>query len=119
MRPAQIEHVNYTVADPKRTAQTLVDLFGWHVRWEGPARGNGYTVHVGTEDAYLALYANGTRPGMGRLNHVGVMVDDLEGAEQRVLAAGLEPYSHEDYAPGRRFYFRDDEGVEYEVVSYA
>ena len=32
--------------------------------------------------------------------------------------AGLEPFSHGDYEPGRRFYFLDPDGIEYEVISY-
>ena len=46
------------------------------------------------------------------------MVEDLDAVEKRVLAAGLVPKSHGDYEPGRRFYFSDEDGVEYEVVSY-
>ena len=38
--------------------------------------------------------------------------------EARVIAAGLRPYNHGDYAPGRRSYFNDPDGIEYEVVSY-
>jgi hypothetical protein len=30
----------------------------------------------------------------------------------------LRPFAHADYAPGRRFYFLDPDGIEYEVVSY-
>jgi hypothetical protein len=40
-------------------------------------------------------------------------------AEARVIAAGLRPFSHADYEPGRRFYFLDPDGIEYEVVSYS
>jgi glyoxylase I family protein len=36
-----------------------------------------------------------------------------------VVEAGLTPFSHGDYDPGRRFYFLDPDGIEYEVVSYA
>jgi catechol 2,3-dioxygenase-like lactoylglutathione lyase family enzyme len=52
------------------------------------------------------------------LNHIGVEVDELDETEARVLAAGLTPFSHGDYEPGRRFYFLDPDGIEYEVVSY-
>jgi catechol 2,3-dioxygenase-like lactoylglutathione lyase family enzyme len=52
------------------------------------------------------------------LNHVGIEVDDLDATEARVIAAGLVPFSHGDYEPGRRFYFFDPDGIEYEVVSY-
>ena len=30
----------------------------------------------------------------------------------------LEPFNHDDYEPGRRFYFFDWDGIEFEVVSY-
>ena len=54
----------------------------------------------------------------GGLNHIGVVVDDLGAVEARVKAAGLVPHSHADYEPGRRFYFDDHDGTEWEVVSY-
>ena len=38
MRTGFIEHVNLTVSQPERSAKLLADLFGWHVRWQGPAR---------------------------------------------------------------------------------
>ena len=31
---------------------------------------------------------------------------------------GFTPYSHGDYEPGRRFYFTDGAGIEFEIVSY-
>lgn len=52
------------------------------------------------------------------LNHVGLLVDDLDAAEAVVVAAGLTPFNHGDYEPGRRFYFFDWDGIEFEVVSY-
>lgn len=123
--PATIEHANLTVRNPARTARLMCDLFGWHIRWEGPALAGGRTVHVGSADSYLALYTqdgDATDPAIfakGRpLNHVGLLVDDLDGVEARVKAAGLTPFSHGDYEPGRRFYFLDPDGIEFEVVSY-
>ena len=35
-----------------------------------------------------------------------------------MVAAGLVPFNHGDYEPGRRFYFMDPDGIEYEIVSY-
>jgi glyoxylase I family protein len=35
-----------------------------------------------------------------------------------VVAAGLTPFSHADYEPGRLFYFLDPDGIEFEAVSY-
>ena len=52
------------------------------------------------------------------MNHVGVQVDDLDAVEAKVAAAGLKPFGHGDYEPGRRFYFFDWNHIEFEVVSY-
>ncbi|MEM7270661.1 MAG: VOC family protein [Pseudomonadota bacterium] len=127
--PAVLEHLNVTVADSKATAAWLGDVFGWRVRWEGDSIHGGYSMHVGEDDSYIALYtppnspsANGARDNYFRqngLNHIGVTVEDLDATEDKVKAAGFEPGSHADYEPGRRFYFHDTDGVEWEVVSYA
>lgn len=126
MTIGKLEHVNITVTDPKRSADLMHDLFGWGIRWEGPSMLGGHTIHVGSEDDYLALYTNETvknaDPHFSKskpLNHVGVVVDDLDAVEEKVIAAGLEPFSHGDYEPGRRFYFLDWNNIEFEVVSYA
>ncbi|HEX8580610.1 MAG TPA: VOC family protein [Allosphingosinicella sp.] len=126
MAEPRIEHVNLTVRDPEASAALMEKLFGWSVRWQGPSLGKGRTVHVGTDAHYLAFYtANGAAYSddqfrKGRpLNHVGVVVDDLDAVEARVIEAGLTPFSHGDYEPGRRFYFFDNDGIEFEVVSYA
>ena len=125
MATPRIEHVNVTVSDPDRAARLMEALFGWHVRWQGPARDGGRTIHVGSKDHYVALYTGrGVTYGADDfakgqpLNHIGVEVDDLDAIEARVVAAGLKPFSHDDYDPGRRFYFLDPDGIEYEVVSY-
>ncbi len=125
MTEPRIEHVNVCVSDPERAARLMESLFGWHVRWQGAAASGGRTIHVGSDDHYLALY---TRRGGGYsaddfakgqpLNHIGVAVDDLAAVEAKVRAAGLRPFGHDDYDPGRRFYFLDPDGIEYEVVSY-
>ena len=124
---AYLEHANITVSDPKATAAVLHDLFDWQTRWEGEALAGGYTVHVGTETSYLALYApKGRSEGpaarytqVGALNHIGVVVDDIAAMERKVRDAGYVPHNHADYEPGKRFYFDGPDGVEYEVVSYA
>lgn len=120
---ASLEHVNVTVTDPDKTAQMLSDLFDWKVRWRGRSELGGTTVHVGTDDAYMAVFSwdeaenNPTRNG--RLNHVGVQVADLDATEKRVIGAGYRPHTHGDYEPGRRFYFHDHDGIEFEIVSYS
>lgn len=122
----KLEHVNITVPDPSASAAILCDLFGWHIRWQGAAKDNGFTVHVGDEGSYLALYApNKTLTAMGNtyaqvagLNHVGVVVDDIDATEAKVTAAGYIPCNHGDYEPGLRFYFDGPDGIEFEVVHY-
>jgi glyoxylase I family protein len=126
MSEAMLEHVNVTVKDPARTAELLCNLFGWRIRWQGASIDNGLTYHVGNKTDYLAIYSQpqlqGASPSSyvtaGGLNHIGILVEDLVATEAKVIAAGIETYSHQTYEPGSRFYFRDYDGVEYEVVSY-
>ena len=116
---ARIEHVNLTVQDPDGAARLMERLFGWQVRWQGLNAGGGRTVHVGSAENYLALCSGGEICGKGKpFNHVGIEVDDIDAVEARVVEAGLEPTAQEDYEPGRRFYFFDANGIEFEVVSY-
>lgn len=121
-----IEHVNLTVSDAERTAGLISGIFGWHERWRGGARDGGTAIHVGSDRSYLAVYSGpdgkyaGDRyPQCAPLNHVGIQVDDLATIEARVKAAGLATFNHDDHPPGRRFYFLDHDGIEYEVFSYA
>lgn len=127
MAEATLEHVNITVEDPTATAERLCTLFDWHIRWQGTAKFGGHTIHVGADDNYIAVYSQDglsdnkgdnyvTRGG---LNHIGVVVDDLDEVESRVIKAGFKTHSHADYEPGRRFYFHDADGIEFEVVSYS
>ena len=122
----RLEHVNVTVADPDKTAAVLCDLFGWQVRWAGAGMQTGRTVHVGGPDSYVALFSYGdpasgteesyrTRAG---LNHIAVVVDDLAATEARIRAAGYHTENHANYEPGQRFYFTEENGVEFEVVHY-
>ena len=131
MAEAILEHVNVTVADPKATAANLCHLFDWRIRWEGDSKDEGYSVHVGGRASYLALYAPARTPDAevtsrdgssyrtnGGLNHIAVTVDDIDAMEARTKAAGYEPRAHGDYEPGLRFYFYNEDGIEFEIVSY-
>ena len=123
MSKGQLEHANLTVTDPERSAQLFAKLCGWHERWRGPSQLGGWTIHVGDATTYLAIYTNdnaeGGYPKGAPLNHIGLMVENLDAAEQVVVEAGLKPFNHADYKPGKRFYFFDWDGIEFEVVSYA
>jgi catechol 2,3-dioxygenase-like lactoylglutathione lyase family enzyme len=126
VNPAMLEHANVTVSNPEQTATLLCELFGWRLRWQGPSSMGGRTVHVGTDHAYLALYTSqgavhdhkNSAATAGGLNHIGVLVDDLDDVERRVRKAGFKTHNHADYEPGLRFYFNDLDGIEYEVVAY-
>lgn len=117
-----LEHANITVSNPERSSALLQALCGWHERWRGPSQLGGWTIHVGTERDYLAVYTHDSpvpRFAKGQpLNHIGLVVDDLGAAEAVVKEAGLVPFNHADYEPGRRFYFFDWDGIEFEVVHY-
>jgi catechol 2,3-dioxygenase-like lactoylglutathione lyase family enzyme len=124
--PALLEHANITVSDPHKTARWMKKLFGWEIRWEGPGLQTGHTVHVGTKDRYMALFSYGTtqhetgptHETLAGLNHIAVVVDDVNATESAVKAYGFIPKNHGDYEPGRRFYFHDHDGIEFEVVQY-
>lgn len=125
MADAYLEHVNVTVTDPKAVANLLCDLFNWRIRWEGDAISDGYSLHVGNDSSYIVLYSRGgtfqasnrySTPGA--LNHIGIVVSDIAETENRVRAAGFDPYSFGDYDPGKRFYFDGPDHIEIEVVAY-
>lgn len=127
MIQAYLEHTNLTVRNPDKTAELLCQLFGWKVRWSGPALDEGYTVHVGNNNSYLALYAprnlnqrpNASHLDALNLNHLGVVVDDLDAVEAKADALGLKSFNHRNYVPGHRcFYFKTSDNLEIEVISY-
>ena len=84
MPKGHLEHVNITVSDIDRSAALLERLMGWHIRWRGPSQMGGETIHVGGEQDYIAVYTRGSvaqpfAKGVP-LNHVGLVVDDLDAA---------------------------------------
>ncbi|MBL4768779.1 MAG: VOC family protein [Rhodobacteraceae bacterium] len=124
--PAILEHVNLTVTDTDATAAWMCDLFGWHIRWKGDSIHGGDTVHVGSDTDYLALYTPPNKPAknqesyfvIGGLNHIAVITDNIAAMKDKVIKAGFTPNNFADYEPGLRFYFRDHDGIEYEIVQY-
>ena len=123
MATAKLEHVNISVTDGERTAQLIEKLTGWHRRWEGPSLDNGRSIHLGTDNAYVAIHTSPrVKGGFSKsmpMNHIGIAVDDIATAEVVVTDAGLEPFNHGTYDPGpSSFYFFDWDGIEWEVVSY-
>ena len=114
------------MAEPEKTAAWMQTVFGWRIRWQGPALNTGYTVRVGPAAQYLALYCpsdlqktpSDPHSFLGGLGHIGVCVHDLVACEARVKKVGFTPPEHAEYEPGSRFYFHDFDGIENEVVSY-
>jgi catechol 2,3-dioxygenase-like lactoylglutathione lyase family enzyme len=126
MVEAMLEHVNVSVKNPEETARLMERLFGWKVRWHGRSSLGGESWHVGEDKTYVAFCeinkppegAKKSRPDTGSLNHIGILVDDLGLAEERITAAGFNPFNHASYKPGRRFYFYTNDNIEFEVISY-
>ena len=122
----RLEHVNVTSPNPQKTSNWMQKVFGWTILWEGETQNGGYSIHVGNPDYYIAIYKPGVKISpyqrsyslAGHVNHIGIVVDDLNEIETRVKSAGFHPHMHAVYEPGRRFYFYDDTGLEIEVVSY-
>lgn len=121
-----LEHINVTVSNAEKTADLYCKLFGWKIRWKGASVFGGTTFHVGGEESYIAIYENSNSEGSEEntylryngLNHIGIVVDDLDKIEKTIIDFGYETKSHGDYEPGRRFYFEDGNGIELEVISY-
>ena len=122
----KIEHVNISVGNVFETAKMLEFLFDWKIRWQGNAQLGGYTIHIGDEVQYLAIWSP-SKDGVPiskfkkgvPLNHIGIETDDLDLIERRVRELGFSPFSFQEYDPGKRFYFFDNDGIEYEIISYA
>ena len=97
----ELEHLNATVKDTHATAEMLCDLSGWGIPWEGASINDGYSLHVGSKISYLALYTQ-KKPmpaapkyySSAALNHLGIVLDDLNTVEQKVITRGYVPNSH-------------------------
>lgn len=120
-----LEHVNLTVSDLDRSIKFYADAFGFHVRWRGNTTGGTPAAHLGDDRCYIALF-QAKYPGhtdsdyisVG-VNHFGFVVDDLDAMRARLESLGISPTDDQDYEPGRRFYFKDHDGFEIELVQYA
>ena len=88
----QLEYVNITVSAPDKTAAWVYQVFDWLVRWQGTVLGSGRSLHVGSEASYIALYCSNEATDAAPdsyhcrsgLNHIGVVVADLDLVEAQV-----------------------------------
>ena len=130
LTPNRLEHANLTVADIDRSARLLRALLPhWQVRGSGLAdtdAGPTRWLHLGDDFQYVALYAAapGAPPpragGNHPVNHLGLVVDDVEAALARAAAEGV-PLDHIGGATTHRrsAYLRlVPEGLEIELVQY-
>lgn len=123
--PTRLEHANLTVRDLESTLRFLQTAFPeWGVRHRG--EGDRRWVHFGDDHTYLALEeasAEGElQPGeylRPDINHLGLVLDDVEATATRLLEAGYrEGIQTTDHPHRRRRYFYDEDGFEWELLQY-
>jgi catechol 2,3-dioxygenase-like lactoylglutathione lyase family enzyme len=120
----RIEHANITVNNVQASAEFYLQLMGGRVRWEGTNSSGRRAAHIGDDRTYLSLFeAANESPvrddySVTGFNHLGFEVDDLAAYRETLLKMGVEINAEEDYAPGRRLYFYDPDGIEIELVEY-
>lgn len=124
------EHANITVTDLDAVVSfvtTAVPEFvirgqGEKVYESGPRK----WLHLGTDSSYVALVQarpdtklqEQAIPNPG-LNHLGVVVDDADGVQERLRQAGYEESLVVEPHPYRkRVYFNDPNGNEWEFIEY-
>ncbi|UTT85579.1 VOC family protein [Vibrio pelagius] len=122
---AYVEHANITVSnidDAVQFIQTAIPEFKERHRGQTNYR----WCHIGTDDSYIALQEVVEREQTDRspyldvgINHIGIVVDDVDRVEKRLLAAGYEQNDiGEDNPFRKRVYFYDASGVEWEFIEY-
>jgi len=131
MNPHRLEHLNVTLTDLDRATRALQAIVPtWSVRGAGTWQDDdGRPVawrHVGDDFQYLALYA--TPPGQalsahGRgnaFNHLGLVVDDLDAALERLRALDI-PLDHVGGSTEHRrsaYVMIEPERLQVELVAY-
>ena len=124
----RMEHANLCVRDIDGMIRFLQTAFPeFRIRHDETDPDGSRWVHVGTDEAYLALSQATDEPerpwapyeGRPGVNHLGFEVDDAEALRDRLLAAGYEESTVPNAHPYRkRVYFYDPEGNDWEFVEY-
>ena len=122
---SRMEHANISVRDIAKAVRFITTaLPDFRIRG-GDTSGREEWLHVGTDDTYISLahQPRGTSEGRNpldlRVNHIGIVVQDVAGVIARLEAAGYR----QDYMPEvsewrKRYYFLDDDGQQWEFIEY-
>ena len=120
-----LEHVNLSVRELERSIDFYRRALGLELRWRGKTAAGRPAAHVGDEHCYLALFeAESQQPAppidyaAAGFNHLAFVVDDLEASKACLADLEVQPHFEADYAPGRRLYFMDPDGIEVELIAY-
>ncbi|MCW8330118.1 VOC family protein [Photobacterium sp. SDRW27] len=121
-----VEHANVTVNNLDNTVDFLqAAIPEFQIRHQGQAEHYRWC-HIGTDNSYLALQEIVERTQIDRipyrdvgLNHIGLVIEDVDAARKRLLAAGYRENDIVSPHPWRkRIYFWDQDGIEWEFTEY-
>lgn len=124
----RLEHANLVVRDIDATLNFVRAAFpAFRIRHDGTDASGRRWVHVGTDEAYIALQAAVIEPaehwvpytGRPGVNHLGWEVDDVQALRQRLQEHGYVDSTISNGHPHRsRVYFHDPDGNDWEFVQY-
>jgi catechol 2,3-dioxygenase-like lactoylglutathione lyase family enzyme len=124
----RMEHANLCVRDIDGMIRFLQTAFPeFRIRHDETDPDGSRWVHVGTDEAYIALGQvtdESDKPwapyeGRPGVNHLGFEVDDADALRDRLKSAGYRESTVPNSHPYRkRIYFYDPEGNDWEFVEY-
>lgn len=125
----QFEHANITVPNIDAALAFLLNAApDFQIKTDQTHQDSYRWVHIGNESCYFALQephspsvSKDTRKPYQNIavNHIGMIVDDLDNIKLNLLALGYEQngdVTQEKH--GRRLYFYDKAGFEWELIEY-
>lgn len=126
---ARLEHANLTVPDIDAAIDFLKAVEpAFRVLHDAGDSGGYRWVHIGAGETYLALEEPHEAVADARMarryadygiNHIGLVVDDVDAAAARLAARGYREGHRAERHPARvRRYFLDAAGFEWELVQY-
>jgi len=114
-------HVSINVSDVARSIEFYAAFFGQPPHKVRPGYAN---FDVADPPLKLALTEKCPSPGVGALNHLGLLVADtaaVHAAKERLKAAGLASFDEMDttccFAKQDKIWVHDPDGIEWEVYS--